>query len=74
MYRIRDSIIGFLGGLLEEYPRYIVMIEHNPLLDGRIEGSDRYGAWRINADIMSYEVRVYSLVLTVFRINYKSNR
>ncbi|KAI3730605.1 hypothetical protein L1987_61777 [Smallanthus sonchifolius] len=38
------------GGISE-----IVMIEHNPLLDGRIEGSDRYGAWRINADIMSYE-------------------
>ncbi|KAL8218632.1 hypothetical protein R6Q57_022005 [Mikania cordata] len=38
------------GGISE-----IVMIEHNPLLDGRIEGSDRFGAWRINADIMSYE-------------------
>ncbi|KAJ9554280.1 hypothetical protein OSB04_018325 [Centaurea solstitialis] len=33
----------------------IVMFEHNPLLDGRLEGSDRFGAWRINADIMSYE-------------------
>ncbi|KAK1416116.1 hypothetical protein QVD17_31904 [Tagetes erecta] len=38
------------GGISE-----IVMIERNPLLDGRIEGSDRFGAWRINADIMSYE-------------------
>lgn len=26
------------------------------MLDGRLEGSDRFGAWRINADIMSYEV------------------
>ncbi|XP_076912807.1 E3 ubiquitin-protein ligase MBR1-like [Bidens hawaiensis] len=38
------------GGISE-----IVMIERNPLLDGRIEGSDRFGAWRINADLMSYE-------------------
>lgn len=38
------------GGISE-----IVMFEHNPLLDGRLEGSDRFGAWRINADIMSYE-------------------
>ncbi|KAK9063717.1 hypothetical protein SSX86_017589 [Deinandra increscens subsp. villosa] len=38
------------GGISE-----IVMVEHNPLLDGGIEGSDRFGAWRINADIMSYE-------------------
>ncbi|CAI9296802.1 unnamed protein product [Lactuca saligna] len=38
------------GGISE-----IVMLELNPLLDGRLEGSDRFGAWRINADIMSYE-------------------
>lgn len=34
------------------------MFEHNPLLDGRLEGSDRFGAWRINADLMSYEVKI----------------
>ncbi|XP_071742117.1 E3 ubiquitin-protein ligase MBR1-like [Rutidosis leptorrhynchoides] len=33
----------------------IVMVEHDPLLEGRLEGSDRFGAWRINADLMSYE-------------------
>nr|XP_043612741.1 E3 ubiquitin-protein ligase MBR1-like [Erigeron canadensis] len=33
----------------------IVMFEQNPLLNGRLEGSDRFGAWRINADLMSYE-------------------
>lgn len=38
------------GGISE-----IVMIQHNPLLDGRVEGSDRFGAWRMNADLMSYE-------------------
>ncbi|GJY36157.1 E3 ubiquitin protein ligase MBR2-like protein [Tanacetum coccineum] len=35
--------------------RQIVMREHDPLLNGAFEGSDRFGAWRINADLMSYE-------------------
>nr|GEW09329.1 hypothetical protein [Tanacetum cinerariifolium] len=39
------------GGVISE----IVMREHDPLLNGAFEGSDRFGAWRINADLMSYE-------------------